>query len=104
MYCEEVPLSELFKFPENRAKIDKYCNRKPVFSADSGTYTLDFGGKAERRSVKNFILESATGSAVVVFGKADDEKYNLVVSHPLSAAVGMAVALSSFDSRLLFSE
>jgi type II restriction/modification system DNA methylase subunit YeeA len=104
MYGEEVPLNELYKFHENRTKIDKYSNRKPLFSEEDGAYTLNFGGKAECRSIKNFILESSTGSDVIVFGKVNDEKFNLLMSHPLSALVGMAVALTSFDNRLLFSE
>jgi hypothetical protein len=41
---------------------------------------------------------------VIVFGKVTDEKFNLIMSHPLSALVGMAVALTSFDNRLIFSE
>jgi hypothetical protein len=39
-----------------------------------------------------------------MFGKVDDCKFNIEISDPLSALVGFAVALASFDSRLLFSE
>jgi hypothetical protein len=58
MYGEEIPLNQLYDFPENRSKIEKYCNRKPTFNREEGVYTLNFGGKAECRSIKNFILES----------------------------------------------
>lgn len=39
-----------------------------------------------------------------MFGKAGDELFNIEVSHPLSVVVGMAVALSSFDTRMLYQE
>lgn len=71
MYQDEMPLSELYRYHENRHKIEKYSNRKPVLNTEDGSYRLDFGGKAECKSVKNFILEEQEGREIILFGKAN---------------------------------
>lgn len=75
MYGEEVPLSDLYEFPENREKIEHYCNRKPTL--EKGGYRLDFRGRAECKSIKNFIVERPNGKEVVMFGKVDESTFNI---------------------------
>jgi tubby-related protein 1 len=63
---------------------------------------LNFRGRVERPSIKNFILEeSVNGPDVVLFGKVNDNKFNFDVSSRISAYIAFALALSSFDSRLM---
>lgn len=40
----------------------------------------------------------------MMFGKIDDSTFNIIMSHPLSPLVAMAVALNTFDSRIIFAE
>lgn len=100
MYGEEIPLSELYK--DNREKIERYVNRKATFNRDKQVYTLNFKGKAECSSIKNFILEDEYGKDILMFGKINESTFNIEISCPLSALVGFAIALTSFDSKILF--
>lgn len=102
MYEEEVSLCSLYEHPENRNKIVIYHNRKPQWMENMGGYMLNFKGRVECASIKNFILEAETdGHELVLFGKVNDNKFNLDMAHPLSPLVAFAVALSSFDSRIM---
>lgn len=56
MYKDEIALNDLYLYPENRSKIIKYRNRKPVYSKEKEMFVLDFRGKAYCKSTKNFIL------------------------------------------------
>lgn len=64
---------------------------------------LNFRGRVGRPSIKNFILEEVNESnhEVLLFGKASDSKFNMDISGPLSPMIGFAIALSSFDSRIM---
>ena len=63
---------------------------------------LNFKGRVEVASIKNFILEEeAIGKEVVLFGKVNDSKFNFDMGHPISPLIAFAVALSSFDSRIM---
>lgn len=63
---------------------------------------LNFRGRVERPSIKNFILEEGiNGADVVLFGKVNDNKFNFDISSRISTYIAFALALSSFDSRLM---
>jgi tubby-related protein 1 len=63
---------------------------------------LNFHGRVECPSIKNFILEDREGgSEVLLFGKINDNSFNLDVTAPMSPLLATAVALSSFDSRMM---
>lgn len=53
---EEVGLDVLYKIEENKSKIFHFKNRKPVYSEAVQGYILNFGGRVQKASVKNFIL------------------------------------------------
>lgn len=81
-------------------------NRQPVWikeiNGNSGGYMLNFKGRVERPSIKNFILEETlNGPDVLLFGKVNENKFTIDVSSRISVFIGFAVALSSFDSRLM---
>lgn len=37
----------------------------------------------------------------MIFGKVNESKFNLDMAHPISPVIAFAVALSSFDSRIM---
>ncbi len=57
IYEEEIPLNVLADYPENKEKIRVLRNRQPVWMREIGGYMLNFRGRVERPSIKNFILE-----------------------------------------------
>jgi hypothetical protein len=64
-------LDKLYEFEENKGKIFKFSNRKPVFSAAIEGYILNFGGRIQLASIKNFILEDTIAHReVLMFGKS----------------------------------
>ena len=63
---------------------------------------LNFRGRVEKASIKNFILEEQEGGPeVLMFGKVTESKFNIDMSPPLSPYIAFAVALSSFDTRIM---
>ena len=77
-------------------------NRQPVWVNEIGGYMLNFRGRVEKPSIKNFIMEEITnGPDVIVFGKLNENKFNFDVSSRISTYIAFAIALSSFDSRLM---
>jgi len=63
---------------------------------------LNFKGRVEAASIKNFILEDRlNGPETMIFGKVTDSKFNLDMAYPISPIIAFAVALSSFDSRIM---
>lgn len=102
MYEDEINLSQLFEYPENKDKIATFGNRKPQWVEHLGGYMLNFKGRVEAASIKNFILEKEGHPLeAMVFGKVSDSKFNLDMLHPISPLIAFGVALSSFDSRIM---
>ena len=87
---------------ENMDKMQVFTTRKPVYFKETKEYVMNFEGKVKKSSIKNFILEDRNnGNAkVMLFGKANDDEYVLDILHPLCPMIGIAVALTMFDSRL----
>ena len=103
MYEDEIPLNELYYgFQQNTDKIQIFTNRKPTYHAESQEYVMNFEGKVKKSSIKNFILEDLYNqkAKVLLFGKSNEDEFILDIYSPLSPVVGVAIALSSFDSRL----
>lgn len=63
---------------------------------------LNFKGRVECASIKNFILEKdENGPEIMLFGKVNEAKFNLDMTHPIAPLVAFGVALSSFDTRMM---
>ena len=68
---------------------------------EKGGFMLNFRGRVEVPSIKNFILEDGVkGRELVVFGKVSEDRFNLEMGGAVSPLVGFALALSAFDSRV----
>lgn len=70
----------LYKFEENKDKIFKFRNRKPVYSEAINGFILNFGGRVQKASDKNYILEDVIASReVMMLGKVDDDVFRMDV-------------------------
>ena len=97
---EELGLDSLFKLEANKGKIFQFVNRKPIYSKAIDGYILNFGGRVQQPSVKNFILEDAIAHReVMMLGKNNTDIYRVDISWPLKPLVALAVCLANFDSK-----
>ncbi len=60
---------------------------------------MDFGGRIDKPSIKNFILEDVNGNEVLMFGRLGEDLFTCDISHPLSPLVAFGAILSNFDFR-----
>jgi tubby-related protein 1 len=90
--------------------VTELVNKKPRYDEARKAYVMKFNHRVKRSSVKNFILvkkdESDKVPMVVIqdillFGKCNKQMFNLDISHPLSPMQAFAIALTSFDSKLV---
>uniref|UniRef100_F7BWE9 Tubby C-terminal domain-containing protein n=2 Tax=Ornithorhynchus anatinus TaxID=9258 RepID=F7BWE9_ORNAN len=77
-------------------------NKTPVWSEQSGSYTLNFHGRVTHASVKNFqiVHDDDPDYIVLQFGRVAEDTFTLDYRYPLCALQGFAIALSSFDGKL----
>jgi len=77
-------------------------NKPPTWNDAVGAHTLDFRGRVTQSSVKNFQLvdEQNQDEILMQFGRVDKDVFTLDYQYPFSAYQAMAIALSSFDSKL----
>lgn len=90
--------------------IIELTSKKPRYDEVRKAFLLKFGSRVKRSSVKNFILVrqeledkvlKLITQNMLLFGKCTKELFNLDISHPLTPLQGFAVALSSFDNKLV---
>lgn len=105
--AENKGLNELFaeQTEKSEMRIDKYCNKTPKWNEEIKAYVLNFRGRATVSSVKNFLISKVDAKeedpVYVLFGKAGKELFNLDIKHPFSILQGLAMAISSFDKKLM---
>ncbi|GFQ86982.1 tubby-related protein 3 [Trichonephila clavata] len=77
-------------------------NKKPQWNDESQSYVLNFHGRVNVASVKNFQIVHINDPDYIVmqFGRVSDELFSLDYSFPMSAMQAFAIALSSLDSKL----
>ncbi len=76
--------------------------RKPIFHEQIRGYVLNFSGRVNMPSIKNFILEDVNSQKeILMFGKIDKENFRLQISSPLNCVIGAAVALVQFEGRFM---
>lgn len=98
----EVSLDVLYKRGTNNTKIDLFRNRRPTYSEAVKGYILNFGGRVQKASIKNFILEDpVTQREVMMLGKTTDDIFRIDVSWPMPPAIAMAICLANFDSKFI---
>ncbi|CAK4081034.1 unnamed protein product [Aphanomyces euteiches] len=79
-------------------------NKPPVWVDSMQAYCLDFGGRVDVASVKNFVLcpSGDLEKSLMVFGRTSDRQvFVMDFQHPLSPVQAFAIALSSLDRHLV---
>ncbi len=62
-----------------------------------GGFVLNFNGRVNMPSIKNFILEDYyTNKEVLMFGKIDRDHFRLQISNPLNCILGVAASMLQF--------
>jgi len=103
----EIPGDE---YPETKRldptkSLYEFVSRKPLKSPRSGTYTLDFGDRVTKASVKNFQLvhvddrEGDHSTTYFQFGRMTDDEFALDFAHPFSPFQAFCIALSSMEFK-----
>jgi hypothetical protein len=78
-------------------------NKQAGWSEEEKSYVLSFKGRAKESSIKNFVITDAFESQdkfFLIFGKAGPEVYNLDIESPFSLVQGIAVALTTFETKI----
>lgn len=91
------------KFYDDTGKplVLEYKNRKPVKSAETGHYTLDFGTRVQHPSVKNFQLcKGEEAPTIFQYGRLCDNEFSLDFAYPLSPYQALCIALSSMEFKI----
>ena len=79
------------------------CNKKPVWSNENNSFVLNFHGRVTMASVKNFqIIHPNDPSYICLqFGRISKDVFTLDWRYPMCPFQAFAVALSSFDEKLV---
>lgn len=90
----------LYQREENKGKIFHFKNRKPIYSEAIKGYILNFGGRVQKASVKNFILEDTIAHReVLMMGKKEEDSFRADIQWPLKPLVAFCICLANFDSK-----
>jgi len=93
-------LDEKFKEGE-KGNIKLYVNKQPKWSDKHQAFVLNFNGRVEKGSVKNFQLVEAEDDEKVIlqFGRLNDNLFSCDFTYPLSPFQAFTICLSSLDSK-----
>ena len=93
-------IGESFKAGKKEMMLS-FINKAPVWNESIPGFVLDFHGRVDRPSVKNFqLVDSEMQSNVVVqFGRTDSSSFNMDVRYPFSIIQAFALCLSSLDFK-----
>jgi tubby-related protein 1 len=82
--------------------IKEMFNKPPKWNDQVQAFVLNFNGRVEKPSVKNFQLidEHDENTIVLQFGRVTDEAFNMDFQWPLSPFQAFSICLSSFDYKL----
>ena len=78
-----------------------FFNKPPKWNEHVQAFVLNFNGRVDRASVKNFQLidDNDENKVYLQFGRVGDSHFNIDFSWPLSPIQAFAVALTSFDNK-----
>jgi hypothetical protein len=88
--------------------IDAFQNRFPHWNEEMGAFCLNFGGRVQLASVKNFQImhgnehpENPESDTLIQFGRVDEDSFNLDVQFPFSPLQAFAACVSSYYGKIL---
>jgi tubby-related protein 1 len=79
-----------------------FFNKPPKWNDHIQAFVLNFNGRVDRASVKNFQLidDQDENTVYLQFGRVGDKDFNLDFQWPFSPLQAFAIALSSFDYKI----
>lgn len=85
-----------------RAGIKEFTNKNPKWNDQLQAFVLNFNGRVEKPSVKNFQLidERSDDRIYLQFGRVTNDTFNMDFEWPLSPFQAFAICLSSFDYKI----
>lgn len=77
-------------------------NKSPKWNEHYHAFVLNFHGRVDKPSVKNFqLIESSDENHILMqFGRVGDNEFHLDFQYPLSPLQAFGIAISSFDFKL----
>ncbi len=102
-YQKISSLRQMYEKDKSSSSILYYENKFPTYNKIDKVYSLDFHGRAPICSVKNFILEQPVhkGREYLLFGKREENAYNIDFMHPFSMLTAFGVCVSSFNGKII---
>lgn len=82
--------------------IKEFQNKNPKWNEQLQAFVLNFNGRVEKPSVKNFQLidERNDERIFLQFGRVTNDTFNMDLEWPLSPFQAFAICLSSFDHKI----
>ncbi|EGR30002.1 hypothetical protein IMG5_144760 [Ichthyophthirius multifiliis] len=79
-----------------------YFNKPPKWNDSVQAFVLNFNGRVDKPSVKNFQLidENNDENIFLQFGRIGEDAFNLDVQYPFSILQAFGICLSSFDYKI----
>eukprot|EP01016_Furgasonia_blochmanni_P040554 TRINITY_DN5186_c0_g1_i5.p1 TRINITY_DN5186_c0_g1~~TRINITY_DN5186_c0_g1_i5.p1 ORF type:complete len:257 (-),score=20.35 TRINITY_DN5186_c0_g1_i5:299-1069(-) len=79
-----------------------FFNKPPKWNENVQAFVLNFNGRVDKPSVKNFQLVDEEDDNIIYmqFGRVEDDSFNLDFQWPFTPMQAFAVALSSFDYKI----
>lgn len=79
-----------------------FVNKPPKWNDSVQAFVLNFNGRVDRPSVKNFqMIDSMKEEQIILqFGRIGDDAFNMDVAYPLSVSQAFGICLSSFDYKI----
>ena len=77
-------------------------NKPPKWNELKQIYMLDFKGRVDKPSVKNFILtyKDQEEPLILLFGRVGEDVFHLDLMYPLSPVQALGIVMTSFDTKL----
>ncbi|KRX07799.1 Tubby C-terminal-like domain [Pseudocohnilembus persalinus] len=95
--------SMLTKFKANNKNgMQYYFNKPPKWNEHIQAFVLNFNGRVDKASVKNFQLidEYDEDTILLQFGRVGNDLFNMDLQWPLSPLQAFGICLSSFDYKI----
>jgi tubby-related protein 1 len=95
----DEPIAALLKSPQQGNSSGMFVLESKMPSFENGNYRLNFRGRVNLPSVKNFQLVSPAdvGEIICQFGKVNDDKFHLDFKAPLNAVQAFCLSLTQFN-------
>lgn len=78
-----------------------FYNKPPKWNEHVQAFVLNFNGRVDKASVKNFQLidDKDENKIYLQFGRVGDQMFNLDFQWPFSPLLAFSIALTSFDNK-----